>query len=93
MFNIHLNELNKGCRESYNNLSDFSECEDRFYGTECTESCGHCSDDDVCDKLTGHCPNRCQSDFKPPLCQGIYIHDYTFYMIAKLKHFRFLPLC
>ena len=46
------------------------ECQDKFYGRNCSQQCGHCLNHEPCNKDTGHCNKGCQSYFQYPLCQG-----------------------
>ena len=46
------------------------ECEDGYYGRNCSEYCGHCLNDEPCEKDTGYCNKGCQPRFQFPLCQG-----------------------
>ena len=48
------------------------ECKDGFYGVNCSQSCGQCDDEGVCDKTTGYCLMGCQSNFQPPFCKGLH---------------------
>ena len=50
------------------------ECKDRFYGytSDCAGNCGHCKDNGICNKETGHCTGGCESNFLGPLCQGMF---------------------
>lgn len=62
----------------------FLECVDGFYSASCTRLCGHCINAQLCDKVNGHCPGGCTSNFKAPLCQGkfkTYTDPYAFYKI------------
>lgn len=47
-------------------------CFDHYYGTDCNTPCGHCINNDVCDKGTGSCPNGCQNHWKGERCEGKY---------------------
>ena len=46
----------------------FTECEDGYYGRNCTEKCGNCKDDAACDKYTGHCIMGCVPGFVDSMC-------------------------
>lgn len=49
-------------------------CSDGFYGNECTETCGNCFMNAVCDKVTGQCPGQCESGWQGSLCkQGLFV--------------------
>ena len=54
----------------------FVECVDGFYGYNCKSSCGHCSVERPCDKITGYCPSGCESKFQPPFCQGTHCNEW-----------------
>ncbi|XP_025108286.1 multiple epidermal growth factor-like domains protein 11 [Pomacea canaliculata] len=43
-------------------------CEDGWYGDNCTEECGYCAGDFVCDKRNGGCTS-CQTGFQLPMCK------------------------
>lgn len=47
-------------------------CSDHFYGTDCNTPCGHCKNNDVCDKGNGSCLNGCQSHWQGEGCDGNY---------------------
>ena len=47
-------------------------CEDGFYGSYCSQKCGHCRNDEPCNKDTGHCYRGCQLHSQFPLFQGNY---------------------
>lgn len=69
----------------------FLECVDGFYNASCTGECGHCLYEELCNKVNGHCPTGCTSNFKAPLCQGklkTYTYPYAFYKILGLKKIR-----
>lgn len=48
----------------------FLVCTDGFYGSECKTVCGPCKDNDVCDKVSGRCPNGCQIHWTGDRCDG-----------------------
>jgi hypothetical protein len=37
------------------------DCENGWYGPECKQTCGHCYNDEVCDKVNGACASGCAS--------------------------------
>jgi hypothetical protein len=47
----------------------FTECQYKEYGAGCKQKCGHCKDNDPCDKYTGECPLGCEPEYYPPFCQ------------------------
>lgn len=62
----------------------FLECVDGFYNASCTGECGHCLYEELCNKVNGHCPRGCTSNFQAPFCQGkfkTYTDPYAFYKI------------
>lgn len=50
-----------------------SVCSDHYYGTDCNIPCGHCKNSDVCDKVTGHCPRGCQTQWQGEKCDGRFL--------------------
>ncbi|XP_025108242.1 uncharacterized protein LOC112572666 isoform X2 [Pomacea canaliculata] len=42
-------------------------CDDGWYGDNCTQPCGHCAADSVCDKINGSCTS-CHTGFQLPMC-------------------------
>lgn len=48
----------------------YKECEDRFYGKNCSTACGHCANSTFCDKNNGTCQAGCQENWEYPLCDG-----------------------
>ena len=47
-------------------LCTLAACQDGRYGVNCTQECGTCQTDAVCNKTNGHCP--CPVGKQPPLC-------------------------
>lgn len=45
-------------------------CSEHFYGLDCNTPCGHCLNNDVCDNVTGRCPNGCQNQWTEDKCDG-----------------------
>ncbi|XP_025108267.1 multiple epidermal growth factor-like domains protein 11 isoform X3 [Pomacea canaliculata] len=43
------------------------ECVDGYYGTDCSQTCGKCDKNYVCNKTSGWCTS-CQTGFNSPLC-------------------------
>ena len=56
------------------------DCAPHFYGSDCNTPCAQCRRDDVCDSVTGHCPNGCKPHWTGPWCDGIKLiqHLYLF---------------
>lgn len=52
----------------------FIECADGHYNALCSGTCGHCLNEQVCDKYDGSCLSGCKPNFDSPLCQGIFLH-------------------
>ena len=50
----------------------FLDCKDRYYGytVNCADKCGHCKDNNICNKDAGYCSGGCESNFMEFLCQG-----------------------
>ena len=48
------------------------ECKDGFYGVNCSDKCGHCDDNSVCNKRTGYCLMGCKTNLQPPFCKGCF---------------------
>ncbi|XP_034240560.1 tenascin-like [Thrips palmi] len=44
-------------------------CGPGLYGANCTQTCGQCKYGDVCDPVTGHCPEDCRPGYVRPFCQ------------------------
>ena len=53
---------------------DIPDCENGYYGSNCSKQCGHSLNGQPCDKHTGYCDKGCQPHFQFPLCQGNVIH-------------------
>ena len=45
------------------------ECVDGRYGPTCTEDCGQCNTNDVCEKSNGNCPNDCSAGYQGTTCK------------------------
>lgn len=52
----------------------FIERADGHYNALCSGTCGHCLNEQVCDKYDGSCLSGCKPNFDSPLCQGIFLH-------------------
>ncbi|KAK2156716.1 hypothetical protein NP493_1948g00003 [Ridgeia piscesae] len=49
-------------------------CQDDTYGVNCREECGHCKDNEPCDKENGVCTSGCEMWYAPDLCKS-YIRN------------------
>ena len=47
----------------------FVDCADGYYGASCYK-CGHCANNSVCNRTSGHCPASFEVPFQPPLCKS-----------------------
>ena len=45
-------------------------CVANYYGRDCNTPCGQCRGNDVCDNVTGHCPNGCKQHWAGTRCDG-----------------------
>ena len=45
-------------------------CPPHYYGSDCSIPCGYCTGDDVCDYVTGHCPNGCKPHWNGTRCDS-----------------------
>ncbi|XP_071109762.1 pro-epidermal growth factor-like [Haliotis cracherodii] len=43
-------------------------CQDMTWGPNCTNNCGNCQNDAVCNKVNGHCPGSCKPGYARPTC-------------------------
>lgn len=74
-FQLNLNTL----LQQYFNLKIpcfcITECEDRWYGVNCTKQCiGHCRDNTPCNHVTGQCDKGCDTGWKGYMCEkGNYL--------------------
>ena len=50
-------------------------CSPHYYGRDSNTPCGHCNGDDVCNSVTGHCPNGCKPHWTGTRCEGKYLLD------------------
>ena len=48
------------------------ECLPHYYGSDCNTPCGQCRGNDVCNIMTGYCPNGCKQHWSGPKCDGGY---------------------
>ena len=46
------------------------ECSPHYFGSDCNTPCGHCKENDVCNNVTGRCPNGCQNQWTKLTCDG-----------------------
>ena len=44
-------------------------CSDGTYGFDCSQTCGRCFDNKLCNKTDGVCTNGCSDGFSGTLCQ------------------------
>lgn len=51
-------------------------CSDYYFGSDCNTSCGHCINNDLCDKVTGQCPNGCQNHWMGHKCDECIPYKY-----------------
>ncbi|KAH3866399.1 hypothetical protein DPMN_029461 [Dreissena polymorpha] len=58
-----------GCSPGYKGPQCETECNDGKYGDACLQDCGSCANDDVCDHVTGRCPNGCSDGWLNDTCQ------------------------
>ena len=47
----------------------FIACESGKHDENCVEDCGNCKSGDVCDRVTGHCPDGCQAGWWTDMCK------------------------
>ncbi|XP_076448634.1 uncharacterized protein LOC143285262 [Babylonia areolata] len=45
-----------------------AECPRYLYGQDCGQHCGHCKNDDVCNVVTGNCPDGCDDGYDGLRC-------------------------
>ena len=45
------------------------DCIDNRYGKTCNEKCGHCNNNDVCEKSNGSCPSGCFAGYQGTKCK------------------------
>lgn len=41
----------------------FKECENRTYGANCSQHCGHCQNETTCNTVDGDCTEGCASGY------------------------------
>ncbi|KAK7089522.1 hypothetical protein V1264_024440 [Littorina saxatilis] len=53
------------------NICEFQvfSCSDGYWGIDCQQECGNCSNSEACDKVTGHC-SSCSPRLEQPLCRA-----------------------
>ena len=44
-------------------------CDHGYFGPECKGKCGHCLDNNTCNRLDGKCPNGCESGYQGDFCK------------------------
>lgn len=66
-------------------LFSFAVCSEHFYGLDCSTPCGHCLNKDVCDNVTGRCPNGCQNYWTGDGCDGGYLVNIVLYKLSGEK--------
>lgn len=59
-FNKHI------CFFLYNNR--VTACQNHTYGTECSEFCGYCLNEQQCDNVNGTCHNGCEAGYYSDRC-------------------------
>lgn len=47
-----------------------TECDNKYYFSDCSGVCGRCKNAERCHNITGHCSHGCQPNWQEPLCQG-----------------------
>ncbi|KAK7089521.1 hypothetical protein V1264_024440 [Littorina saxatilis] len=54
------------------NICEFQvfSCSDGYWGIDCQQECGNCSNSEACDKVTGHC-SSCSPRLEQPLCRAV----------------------
>ena len=45
-------------------------CTDGLYGPNCTQKCGHCRNESVCNNITGDCLQGCDEHLGGSKCDG-----------------------
>lgn len=64
--------INKWIKNKIMNMVGFclKACRISFYGTSCTEKCGHCTDVNHCDHDNGTCSTGCSAGYLGDLCKS-----------------------
>jgi hypothetical protein len=58
------------CANYGNSLISFLVCTVGSFGENCSQEC-HCKDGDICDPVTGYCPNKeCEPGWKGDACNS-----------------------
>lgn len=65
---FHISYLSFFCFYHYINKFLPLACMHGYYGKNCTKTCGHCLNNDICDNINGTCTNGCNEGFKGDLC-------------------------
>ena len=86
--------LGKYCLESKISRSTYNEydcnfynmnvvvCKDGHYGDNCKTPCGHCLNNEACDKKNGTCYHGCINHFKEPKCAGKWFMTICLFSIS-----------
>lgn len=59
------NKINS-CFNLYDNR--VTACQNNTYGTECSEFCGHCLNEQQCNHVNGTCHNGCEAGYHSDSC-------------------------
>ena len=49
-------------------LTFVSECDHGYYGVNCQQNCGHCSEASECHHITGECSDTCKPGYQGIMC-------------------------
>ncbi|XP_034231279.1 phosphatidylinositol phosphatase PTPRQ-like [Thrips palmi] len=66
--------LTCSCAAGFEGIACGKVCSPGRYGANCTEPCGQCSGQKVCDPFTGICPQGCSTGYVPPHCHQPMSH-------------------
>lgn len=65
-----------------------TECDNGFYGTNCTMECGYCKNKTSCNKVSGNCMEGCAFGYQGATClQGKY-HNISPTISIKFLYFN-----
>ena len=71
----------------------YAECQDGFYNSGCSSTCGHCLNGEYCNKITGHCPRGCESNFLQAFCLGtMYSRELTTIQYVTLWSYHWIQI-